>query len=93
LRLGMIVPYNQHLVRERTVAGHVALRGWLATRLDDRLGLSPRGCRFSRCAGAGEQVLYRLRQPDDALPEEYGIGGWTWTGIMHADPIFYCSTQ
>jgi len=26
---------------------------------------------------AGEQVLYRLRQPDDALPEEYGIGGWT----------------
>ena len=41
----MLVPYNQHVVRDRTVAGHVALRGWLATRLDDRLGLLTRGCR------------------------------------------------
>ena len=141
----MLVPYNQHVVRDRTVAGHVALRGWLATRLDDRLGLLTRGCRTAvprhqtlratldwsyetlrraertalcrlavftttfdtqaACAlmvdeeikatdvperltdlaekslltvcWAGEQVLYRLRQPDDALPEEYGIGGWT----------------
>jgi hypothetical protein len=31
----MLVPYNQHVVRDRAVAGHVALRGWLATRLDD----------------------------------------------------------
>jgi hypothetical protein len=23
--LGMLVPYNQHVVRDRTVAGHVAL--------------------------------------------------------------------
>jgi hypothetical protein len=35
----MIVPYNQYVVRDRTVARHVALRGWLATRLDDRPGL------------------------------------------------------
>jgi hypothetical protein len=40
----MLVPYNQHVGRDRTVAGHVALRGWLATRLDDRLGLLTRGC-------------------------------------------------
>ena len=39
----MLVPYNQHMGRDRTVAGHVALRGWLATRLDDRLGLLTRG--------------------------------------------------
>jgi hypothetical protein len=38
LLLGILVPYNQHVVRDRIVAGHVALRGWLATRLDDRLG-------------------------------------------------------
>jgi hypothetical protein len=145
LLLGMLVPYNQRVVRDRTVAGHVALRGWLATRLDDRLGLLTRGCRTAvprhqtlratldwshetlrraertalcrlavftttfdtqaACAlmvdeeikatdvperltdlaekslltvcWAGEQVLCRLRQTDDALPEEYGTGGWT----------------
>jgi hypothetical protein len=41
----MLVSYNQHVVRDRTVADHVALGGWLATRLDDRLGLLTRGCR------------------------------------------------
>ena len=40
----MLVPYNQHVVRDRTVVGHAALRGWLATRLDERLGLLTRGC-------------------------------------------------
>jgi hypothetical protein len=43
------------VVRDRTVAGHVALRGWLATRLDDRLGLLTRGavqlCRDTRLCG------------------------------------------
>jgi hypothetical protein len=129
LLLGVIVPDNQNVVRDRTVAGHVALRGCrtavarhqtLRATLDWSYETLRRAERTALCklavftttfdtqaacalmvdeeikatdvperltdlaeqslltvCWAGEHVLYRLRQPDDALPEENGIDGWT----------------